>query len=187
MFESGHFLICFAYDRCFLVQIRPAHLLGLIPAKTSSLVVKPPHPKVAPDDLFDERESRHNNAGEARAQWRGRWSGALSNGRRFQRLISLAHALAGAVRDEVLEGCHHTTRPVERRRQSRVARSPALRSRGSEAEALRQDPRQGTRTPGGRPRLDAPRDPPSAAPESARVEKPQTRHAVGVRRGQSRK
>ena len=33
MFESGHFLICFAYDRCFLVQIGPAHLLGLIPAE----------------------------------------------------------------------------------------------------------------------------------------------------------
>ena len=49
----------------------------------------------------------------------------LSNGRRFHRLISLAHALAGAVRDKVLEGCHHTNPPVERRRQSRVARSPA--------------------------------------------------------------
>ena len=53
MFESGHFLICFAYDRCFLVQIGPADLLGLMPAKTSSLVVRPPHPKVAADDLFD--------------------------------------------------------------------------------------------------------------------------------------
>ena len=53
MFESGHFLICFAYDSCFLVQIRPAHLLGLIPAKTSGLVVRSPHPKVAADDLFD--------------------------------------------------------------------------------------------------------------------------------------
>ena len=51
--------------------------------------------------------------------------GAPSNGRRFQRLISLRQALAAAVRDEALEGSHHTTPPVERRRQSRVARSPA--------------------------------------------------------------
>ena len=32
-FKSGHFLICFAYDRCFLVQIGPADLLGLMPAE----------------------------------------------------------------------------------------------------------------------------------------------------------
>ena len=33
MFESGHFLICFAYDSCFLVQIGPADLLGPMPAE----------------------------------------------------------------------------------------------------------------------------------------------------------
>jgi hypothetical protein len=32
MFKSGHFLICFAYDSCFLVQIGAADLWGLMPA-----------------------------------------------------------------------------------------------------------------------------------------------------------
>ena len=54
----------------------------------------------------------------------GSMVGALSNGRRFHRLISLATRWPAAVRDEVLEGCHHTNPRVERRRQSRVARSP---------------------------------------------------------------
>ena len=59
MFESGHFLICFAYDSCFLVQIGAADLLGLCLRQSIDTAghrrpdVGSPHRKVAADDFFE--------------------------------------------------------------------------------------------------------------------------------------
>ena len=71
-FKSGHFLICFACNRCFLVQIGLAHLLGLMPAENKQSSRPIATSRGRGRRSLRQRESRHNNDGEGRAQRRGR-------------------------------------------------------------------------------------------------------------------
>ena len=103
--------------------------MRLIPAETSSLVVRPPHPEVAPDDLFDSEnlviitptKRAHNDRIE---------DGHFLKWSAVPAIEYVANALAGPVRDEVLERPHHGTRSVECGRQSRVPRNAAYIRRG---------------------------------------------------------